>query len=92
VVLKAATQLKDETAARAILKRLVGKDKVSETDPEILKKLGAILVDITKGNAGLVEIDGGRLVIMGKDGNQIWGDQPAAAAAEADGPKEGEYF
>lgn len=92
VVLKAATQLKDETAARAILKRLVGKDKVSETDPEILKKLGAILVDITKGNAGLVEVEGGRLVIMGKDGGQVWGEPAAAAAAEADGPKEGEYF
>jgi hypothetical protein len=90
VVLKAATQTKDEAAARAILKRLVGKDKVSETDPEILKKLGVLLVDITRGNAGLVEVDG-RMVIMGKDGNQAWGEQPAAAA-ESDGPKEGEYF
>jgi hypothetical protein len=97
VVLKAATGLKDETAARAALKHLVGKDKVSETDPEILKKVGILLAECAKGNAGLVEVDG-RLVIMAKDGTQAWPEEPAVIVDEAQqtvgevAEQQGEYY
>lgn len=90
-VLKRATSVKDDDAARPKLKALTGQEKVSALAAELLKKLGGLLRKVAEGECAIVVDPAGVSTIVHSPTKEVrWPEgykppqpQPAQAAAEA---------
>lgn len=90
-VLKAVTQKKDEAAGRQALKRLTGKEKVSELTEAELKTLGGLLRKVSKSECEIKPHEGDKarsIIVDAPTKAVVWPPDYKAPAGEAPPPKE----